>query len=131
MIERSESHLVLDIEERLPGRWDPMALETVAGNLLSNAIKFGSARPIEVAVARDDGSARLTITDHGIGIPVEQQSRIFERFERAVSSRHYGGFGLGLWVARHLVEAHGGTIEVASRQGEGSRFTVSLPLEAT
>ncbi|HKE18016.1 MAG TPA: ATP-binding protein [Kofleriaceae bacterium] len=129
VIERSESPLVLDVEERLPGRWDPMALETVAGNLLSNAIKFGSAQPIEVSVGRADRMARLTVTDHGIGIQPEQQSRIFERFERAVSSRHYGGFGIGLWVARHLVEAHGGKIEVASRPGEGSRFTVCLPME--
>jgi PAS domain S-box-containing protein len=131
VIERSESQLVLEIDAQLPGRWDPMALETVAGNLLSNAIKFGSSRPIEVAVVRDGASARLTIADHGIGIAAEQQSRIFERFERAVSSRHYGGFGIGLWVARHLVEAHGGTIEVASRPGEGSRFTVNLPLEVS
>jgi signal transduction histidine kinase len=131
VIERSESQLVLGIEERLPGRWDPMALETVTGNLLSNAIKFGSARPIEVALERTERGVRLSVTDHGIGIPAEQQSRIFERFERAVSSRHYGGFGIGLWVARHLVEAHGGSIEVWSRPGEGSRFTVSLPLEAT
>ncbi len=128
VIERSECPLVLSIDESLPGRWDPLALETVAGNLLSNAIKFGNARPIEVTVDRQDGGARLVVVDHGIGIPPEQQSRIFGRFERAVSARHYGGFGIGLWVARHLVEAHGGRIEVASQQGEGSRFTVSLPL---
>jgi PAS domain S-box-containing protein len=129
VIERSESELVLRAEEPIAGRWDAMALETVAGNLLSNAIKFGGGRPIEVEVGRDEGQARLTVVDHGIGIAPEQQSRIFERFERAVSSRHYGGFGIGLWVARHLVEAHGGDIQVASCQGEGSRFTVHLPLE--
>lgn len=128
MIERSESQLVLRIDEEVPGRWDVIALETVVGNLLSNAVKFGSGRPIEVAVERDHDMARLLVTDHGIGIPAEQQHRIFERFERAVSSRHYGGFGIGLWVARQLVEAHGGTIQVASRPGEGSRFTVQLPV---
>jgi PAS domain S-box-containing protein len=129
VIERSESELVLRAEEPIAGHWDAMALETVAGNLLSNAIKFGGGRPIEVEVGREEGLARLTVVDHGIGIAPEQQSRIFERFERAVSSRHYGGFGIGLWVARHLVEAHGGDIHVASQQGEGSRFTVHLPLE--
>lgn len=129
MIERSESELVLRIAEPVPGRWDAMALETVAGNLLSNAVKFGVGRPIEVEVDRAKGQARLVVADHGIGIAQDQQSRIFDRFERAVSSRHYGGFGIGLWVARHLVEAHGGTIQVASRPGEGSRFTVSLPQE--
>jgi PAS domain S-box-containing protein len=129
VIERSESRLQLRLDQPMPGRWDPMALETVVGNLLSNAIKFGSARPIEVTVEREGDQARVVVADHGIGIAAEQQTRIFERFERAVSSRHYGGFGIGLWVARHLVEAHGGTIEVVSRPGEGSRFTVSLPLE--
>ena len=129
VIERSESELVLGIDGPLPGRWDAMALETVAGNLLSNAIKFGGGRPIEVELDSYAGFARLVVADHGIGIAAEQQTRIFERFERAVSSRHYGGFGIGLWVARHLVEAHGGTIQVASSPGEGSRFTVQLPLE--
>jgi PAS domain S-box-containing protein len=129
VIERSESALVLRTDEAMPGRWDAMALETVAGNLLSNAIKFGRGRPIEIEVGRDDGAARLVVVDHGIGIAPEQQSRIFERFERAVSSRHYGGFGIGLWVARHLVEAHGGSIQVVSSQGEGSQFTVRLPME--
>ncbi|HTE50364.1 MAG TPA: ATP-binding protein [Kofleriaceae bacterium] len=131
MIQRSESKLVVRAEQPVAGCWDAMALETVIGNLLSNAIKFGSGRPIEVAVERYDRLARLTVIDHGIGIAEEQQVRIFERFERAVSARHYGGFGIGLWVARHLVEAHGGGIEVASRPGEGSRFTVQLPLEDT
>jgi PAS domain S-box-containing protein len=128
MIERSESQLVLRLDEEVPGRWDSMALETVMGNLLSNAVKFGSGRPIEVAVERDLEVARLVVIDHGIGIAPDQQNRIFERFERAVSARHYGGFGIGLWVARQLVEAHGGSILVASRTGEGSRFTVNLPI---
>ena len=128
VIERSESTLVLRAEDAIQGRWDAIALETVTGNLLSNAIKFGAGRPIEVAVESDDRHARLTVVDHGIGIAEEQQGRIFERFERAVSARHYGGFGIGLWVARHLVEAHGGDIQVHSRQGEGSRFTVELPI---
>ena len=55
------------------------------------------------------------------------QARIFERFERAVSYRHYGGFGVGLWIARELVEAHGGTIRVNSAVGEGASFTIDLP----
>jgi signal transduction histidine kinase len=72
--------------------------------------------------------ARIAVSDHGIGIPSEEQARIFEKFERAVSERHYGGFGLGLWVVRQIVEAHGGSIHVASEAGQGSTFIVELPL---
>ena len=69
------------------------------------------------------------VKDHGIGIEPEKVSRIFERFERAVSSRSYGGLGLGLYIARQIVEAHGGQIAVASQPGEGSTFTIDLPIE--
>ena len=106
----------------------PAGARDRAGNLLSNAAKFGDGKPIEITIDRQDGGARWWCVDHGIGIAPEQQSRIFQRFERAVSARHYGGFGIGLWAARQIVEAHGGRIEVASQPGEGSRFTVSLPL---
>ena len=96
-------------------------------NLLANAIKFGAGRPIEVVV-RDAGQAvELQVRDHGIGIAADHLSKIFDRFERAVSSTHYGGLGLGLYLARSIVEAHGGAITVESRMGEGSTFTVRLP----
>jgi signal transduction histidine kinase len=64
-----------------------------------------------------------------MGIPLEDQERIFERFERAVSERHFGGFGVGLWVARQAVEAHGGAIRLSSREGFGAEFTLELPLD--
>jgi signal transduction histidine kinase len=67
------------------------------------------------------------VRDQGIGIAPEDQKRIFERFERAVSSRHFGGLGLGLWIVRQLVNAHGGTIRVESTPGEGARFEIDLP----
>ena len=76
----------------------------------------------------EGGVARLQVRDEGIGIAPENQERIFERFERAVSERHFGGFGVGLWVARKVVEAHGGAIRVRSEGGAGSEFTVELPL---
>ena len=72
-------------------------------------------------------TASLSVRDHGIGIAPEARERIFERFERLVSVRHFGGFGLGLWIVRKIVEAHGGRIEVWSEPGEGSRFTIQLP----
>jgi signal transduction histidine kinase len=73
--------------------------------------------------------ARVVVRDEGIGIDAEAQARIFEKFERAVSERHYGGLGLGLYVTRQLVEAMSGAIRVESTPGQGSTFTVELPLQ--
>ncbi|HVY60307.1 MAG TPA: sensor histidine kinase, partial [Planctomycetota bacterium] len=91
--------------------------------------KYGCAegRPIRVIVEGVDGTARLVVRDEGIGIAPEAQARIFDRFERAVSSRSFAGFGLGLWITRQIVEAHGGSIRVESAAGAGATFTVELP----
>lgn len=109
------------------GQWDRMRVEQVVTNLLSNAVKYGAGQPIEISISGDEASARLIIRDHGIGIPPEHQARIFERFERAVSDRHYGGLGLGLWIVHRIVDALGGRILVESESGKGSLFTVTLP----
>jgi PAS domain S-box-containing protein len=122
--------LVLRAESPVVGRWDRLRLEQVVTNLLSNALKYGAAHPVELSVLQDGSTARLTVKDHGIGIAPESQARIFQRFERAVSERHYGGFGLGLWIVRQIVESLGGEIRVESLPGQGATFTVSLPLEA-
>jgi signal transduction histidine kinase len=124
---RSSPEIVFDTRE-VVGLWDRTRLESVIGNLISNAAKFGEDKPIEISISCDGAVARIAVTDHGIGIAPEQQARIFEKFERAVSERHYGGFGLGLWVVRQIVEAHGGSIHVASEAGKGSTFVVELPL---
>jgi PAS domain S-box-containing protein len=110
------------------GRWDALRLEQVVNNLLSNAAKYGAGGPVSVSVGTEAGRARLTVKDAGIGIAPEDVRRIFGRFERAVSERHYGGLGLGLYISLQLVEAMAGTIEVESQKGEGSAFTVWLPL---
>jgi predicted ATPase/signal transduction histidine kinase len=112
------------------GRWDARRLDQVVTNLLSNAIKFGAGRPIEVSVRDAGQTAQLTVEDHGIGIDAARVAHVFDRFERAVSPVHYGGLGLGLYLARAIVEAHGGTIGVESRLGHGSTFTVTLPRTA-
>ncbi|WP_163999654.1 protein kinase domain-containing protein [Pyxidicoccus caerfyrddinensis] len=109
------------------GRWDAMRLEQVVGNLLANAMKYGAGKPIDIDLEESDGVIRLKVSDFGIGIAEEDRERIFERFERAVSVRHYGGFGLGLWIVREIVQALGGTIDVESTPGQGSTFTVTLP----
>jgi len=111
------------------GRWDPARLEHVIAHLLLNAFKFGRGKPIHVRVERDGDLALLSVQDEGIGIAREDQERIFRRFERAVGIRQYGGLGLGLWIAREFVEAHGGKIRVESAAGKGSTFTVELPIE--
>ncbi len=109
------------------GRWDRLRVEQVLTNLLTNALRYGRDRPVELRVEGTPAVARVQVRDEGIGIPEEAQQRIFGRFERAASSRNYGGLGLGLWLTRELVEAMQGTIHVQSRVGEGSTFTVELP----
>ncbi len=126
---RSGSTLVLRSEGSIRGQWDRLRLEQVMTNLLSNALKYGEGRPITVQVARDERTAKLTVRDEGIGIDERDQTRIFERFERAVSEQNYGGLGLGLWIAREMLSGMGGTISVRSQPGLGSAFTVELPLQ--
>ena len=113
--------------EPIREHWDPVRLEQVLTNILSNAIKYGAGRSIELSMRAESDAVRLSIADHGIGIEPDEQPRLFERFERAVSGRQYGGFGLGLWITKRIVEAMHGTIAVESRPGEGSTFVVVLP----
>ncbi len=128
-IQHSGSEVDLRAPAPVVGNWDRRRLETVVTNLVSNAVKFGGGKPIEIVVDATADRATLTVRDHGIGISIEDQKRIFVRFERAVSERHYGGFGIGLWVARQAVEAHGGGIRVQSEHGRGSEFVVELPFD--
>jgi PAS domain S-box-containing protein len=109
------------------GRWDRLRIEQVVTNLVANALKYGAGQPIEVEVIDSGEAARLVVRDHGIGIAEEHQARIFGRFERAVSVNAYGGLGLGLYIARQIVEAHGGTIRVRSAPACGAEFVVELP----
>jgi PAS domain S-box-containing protein len=111
------------------GKWDRFRLEQVVTNLVTNAIKFGGGKPVELCVEEEGSRGRLVVRDRGIGIADEDIERIFKRYEQAISSRAYGGLGLGLYIAREIVEAHGGTIHAESQAGEGSTFTVALPRE--
>lgn len=128
-VRRSGSSLTVQIQTAIVGLWDSMKVEVVITNLLSNAIKYGQGNPIVITAFARPPLAHVVVADRGIGIALEEQQRIFQRFERAVPEQHYGGFGIGLWVARQAVEAHGGTIHVASEQGKGSTFTVQLPMQ--
>ena len=126
-ITRAVNTVTLNVSEVVVVSCDRLRIDQVVTNLLTNALKYGGGKPIEISIARDAEGVRLVVRDHGIGIGAEHQARIFNRFERAVSVRHYGGFGLGLWIVRQVVEAHGGSIAVESKPDEGSTFTVSLP----
>jgi signal transduction histidine kinase len=109
---------------------DERRLGQVLDNLLSNAVKFSrDGGVVEVAVEREDGAARIVVTDHGIGIPADEQGHVFSRFyrARAASELAVPGTGLGLAITRALVDQHGGTIDLASREGEGTTVTVRLP----
>jgi PAS domain S-box-containing protein len=121
--------LVLALPPSLRGRWDRLRLERVLVNLLVNASKYGAGRPVELSLARDGDRVRLSVRDHGIGIALADQERIFERFARAVPSQNYGGLGLGLWIVRQFVDALEGRVWVVSAPGQGALFTVELPLE--
>jgi signal transduction histidine kinase len=125
-IARSGAPVTLDLSDHAVGRWDPLRLEQVVVNLLSNALKYGDGKPIDIRVTADDEAARLTVHDQGVGVDVANHARIFERFERAVSV-NYGGLGLGLYITRQIVQAHGGSIRVESALGQGATFTVEIP----
>lgn len=110
---------------------DPDRMRQVVDNLLSNAIKYSpEGSDIELYTCVDDGHMLTSFIDNGIGIPRDEIPKLFERFHRArnVSSRYYGGLGLGLYIAKAIVEAHDGSITIESEEGRGAKFTIRLPL---
>jgi two-component system, sensor histidine kinase and response regulator len=110
---------------------DRLRLEQVLNNLLANALKYGSGKPVRLRVKQHEDMASIQVSDQGIGIPPEDHARIFERFERATSIEQSGSLGLGLYIAKEIVSAHGGTITVDSQHGQGATFQVLLPLRRT
>ena len=124
---RSGSALTVRGDRPVIGFWDASRMEQLSINLMTNALKFGDEKPIAITVDELEGVARLEVADAGIGMSPEVQERIFERYERGVSARHYAGLGLGLYIVRTIVEAHGGRVSVRSAPGHGSTFTVELP----
>ncbi|NBD12888.1 MULTISPECIES: ATP-binding protein [Corallococcus] len=120
--------LRVETEPGQVGQWDRIRLDRVVTNLVSNALKFGRGHPVTVTVsALDAGHSRLRVRDEGVGIAPEAQRRVFERFERERAAKAESGYGLGLYIVRQLVEAHGGVIQVESVPGHGATFTVDLP----
>ncbi|MCY1035761.1 ATP-binding protein [Corallococcus sp. BB11-1] len=126
---REGTQLTVTVDGPVMGAFDAPRICQVVHNLVANALKFGRGKPVDVTLRPDGAVVRLCVVDHGIGIKPEDRDRIFERFERAVSTHHYGGLGLGLWVSRQVVEAHQGHIDVEDTPGGGTTFRVTLPLK--
>ncbi|HEV7554302.1 MAG TPA: PAS domain-containing sensor histidine kinase, partial [Kofleriaceae bacterium] len=122
--------LELHADGVLEGSWDRLRVEQIAENLVTNALKYAPRKPLEITVNALPTGAKLIVRDRGPGIDEIDRERIFGAFERAVSPRNFGGLGLGLFIARQNAEAHGGTVTVESRRGDGTTFIVELPFES-
>lgn len=118
---------VIDHLEDAHGEWDPLRIEQVITNIITNAIRYGQGRPITISLKNYQESVRLSVKDEGLGIPKSDQKKIFERYERGMLAREVSGLGIGLYITREIVDAHGGTIWVESEISQGSTFYVDLP----
>jgi signal transduction histidine kinase len=114
-------------EGPVSGSWDEMRLDQVLTNLISNAIVYAPGGPIDVEVAAAANRAVLTVADAGPGVAPADRARIFDRFVQLDPERRQQGFGLGLWIVRQNVEAHGGSVSLVSKPGAGAVFRVELP----
>jgi PAS domain S-box-containing protein len=120
--------LSLKLDAAIEGEWDRLRIDQAVTNLISNAVKYGMQKPIDVSARVVGGDAVVRVRDHGPGIPPEDQLRIFDRFEHVTETLSSRGLGLGLWITRQIVQAHGGTIFAKSEMGKGSTFVMNLPL---
>ncbi|WP_458374668.1 hybrid sensor histidine kinase/response regulator [Pseudomonas laurylsulfatiphila] len=127
-IDAAETSVTLDAEQPVIGNWDEFRIEQVISNLLTNALRYGAKSPVSLKVYSEGGLALVDVRDQGIGISEENQKRIFQQFERVSARQAVAGLGLGLFISEQIVTAHGGTITVQSRIGEGALFRVCLPL---
>jgi signal transduction histidine kinase len=133
MLTQQEVAVVPTVTGKLPTiRGDRARLRQVVGNLIDNAIKYSpESGEVEVRAFAADGGVRLSVRDAGPGIPREHQARIFEKFGRVdIPGSSKPGTGLGLFIARSIAEAHGGTLEVSSLPREGATFVLTLPVAA-
>jgi PAS domain S-box-containing protein len=125
---QARCELSLSLKSRIVGKWDRLRIEQAIMNLLANAFKYASGARVCVRVAREEKWALISVRDSGPGIPEKDLSRVFGRFERAGSSRRYGGMGLGLYLAREIAEGHGGSISAENGSSGGLRVLLRLPL---
>ena len=126
----ADIHFITTIDEEIIGFWDEFRIEQIVINLLTNAMRYGGKQAIELTLTAQNQFAVLSVRDHGIGISAKEQQLIFEKFERGENKKVCSGLGMGLYIARQLAEAHEGSLTVESTLGEGSTFTLKLPLTA-
>lgn len=127
----SKIHVDVRADGDLVGCWDASRLDQVVTNLVSNAIKYGNELPITIELHGHENGVELVVQDRGTGLSAAEQRNLFSRFQRDPSTeRRYSGFGLGLWIVRMLVEAHGGSVFVESQLGHGATFRARLPRRA-
>jgi signal transduction histidine kinase len=124
----ADTHFIATIDEKITGIWDEFRIEQIIINLLTNAMRYGGNQPVELTLTTQDKFAVVDVRDHGMGINAKEQQLIFEKFERGENKKICSGLGMGLYIARQLAEAHGGSLTVESTLGEGSTFTLKLPL---
>lgn len=113
------------------GQWDQDRLEQVVSNLISNAIKYGDGRDIQLEVTTESDQANLFVHDQGIGIPERDRKNLFEPFQRLKMDSTVHGTGLGMYISKRIIEAHGGQVSAQSVWGQGSTFRIRLPLNPT
>jgi PAS domain S-box-containing protein len=112
----------------LPCRFDRLRMEQVVSNLVSNALRYGAGSPVHVSLSRARNALRLEVLDSGPGVPAHERERIFERFAQSDNASRRGGLGLGLYIVRQIVEAHGGRVRAEEASGGGAAFVVELPV---
>jgi signal transduction histidine kinase len=115
-------------DNSIHGWWDPLRLEQAISNLIYNAIKYAADRPVKIIIKKETDHIIWKIQDHGVGIAEADQCRIFEKFFRGGSENFFNGLGLGLWIVKQIIEAHGGTITVKSQPSRGSEFIFQIPI---
>jgi PAS domain S-box-containing protein len=128
--ERAGGAILLDSEAGVEGAWDRFRIEQVITNLVANALRHAPGTPVRVRLRRHGARCVLTVDDDGPGIAASVLPRLFQRFAQGPDARQLGGLGLGLYLARSIVEAHGGTLTAENRPAGGARFAVSLPMAA-
>jgi signal transduction histidine kinase len=124
---RAGCSVTLSAPDAVTGYWDRFRIEQVITNLLTNAFKYGAGKPIEVSVQATEAVARLRVRDQGSGVAPEAVERIFDRFERFATGHHQWSLGVGLYIARQVIDAHSGVVRVEETSSSGSTFLVELP----
>ncbi len=129
-LEKGGYELTLKADEKIEMQLDKVRIAQVITNLISNAIKYGDGKPLSILVAHKNGIAKIVVKDQGLGIPQEEQAKVFQLFERGVAKNGgIKGLGVGLYISNQIVKAHAGVIKVESEVGRGSIFTVELPIK--